>query len=280
MLARLRNWLSTRQRTRALRMHAIGDALWNDTVARLPCLAALDPPSRARLREAATLFLADKTFSAAHGLALTDEICVVIAAQAALPVLSLGLELYRGWLGVVVYPGEFLIRKTVEDEAGVVHDVVQEASGEAWEGGPVILSWEDVRLTAEGAPYNVVIHEFAHKIDMLTGEADGHPPFFSRWHGALDRQAWQRDFDAAYARFGAAVDRVPRRDWRRFERDSLIDPYAAEHPSEFFAVGSEVLFTCPHELRDEYPDLYRLLASYYLQDPAACIPTQAADFLS
>jgi Mlc titration factor MtfA (ptsG expression regulator) len=169
---------------------------------------------------------------------------------------------------VIVYPGEFVIRKTVEDEDGVVHEIEHDASGEAWEGGPVVLSWEDAQMTDGTDAYNVVIHEFAHKIDMLTGEADGHPPLFRRWHAPLDATAWADVFDHAYDHFCNQVDAVPERRWARFERESLIDPYAADHPSEFFAVCSEALFVQPHAFEAEYPELYRLLARYYRQDPA------------
>lgn len=216
-----------------------------------------------------SLFLAEKSFSTAHGLELTDAMIVGIAVQACLPVLNLDLSLYAGWVGIVVYPGEFVIRKTVQGDDGVVHEVEQDASGEAWEGGPVILSWEDAQMTDARDAYNVVIHEFAHKIDMLNGAADGYPPLFRRWHAPhLDAQAWSDVFDHAYDQFCARVDAVPDRAWARFERDSLIDPYAADHPSEFFAVCSEALFVQPRAFEAEFPELYRLLARYYRQDPA------------
>lgn len=268
MLSKLTRWLDTRRRERALRNHPIADDLWQATFDALPFLAHLDAPDLARLREMASLFIAQKEFSTAHGLELTDAMIVGIAAQACLPVLNLSLDLYRGWVGVVVYPGEFVIRKTVEDEDGVVHEVEQDASGEAWEGGPVILSWEDAQMTDARDAYNVVVHEFAHKIDMLTGETNGHPPLFRRWHAPLDAAAWADVFDHAYDNFCAKVDAVPQRRWARFERESLIDPYAADHPSEFFAVCSEALFVQPEAFEAEYPELYRLLARYYRQDPA------------
>lgn len=268
MLSKLTHWLDTRRRDRALRTHAIPDALWQATLDGLPFLSYLNATDLARLRETTSLFLAQKQFSTAHDLELTDAMTVAIAAQASLPVLNLGLDLYRGWVGVTVYPGEFVIRKTVEDEDGVVHEVEHDASGEAWEGGPVVLSWEDAQMTDGSDAYNVVIHEFAHKIDMLTGEADGHPPLFRRLHAPLDSQAWADVFDHAYDRFCARVDAVPERRWARFERESLIDPYAADHPSEFFAVCSEALFVRPKAFEAEYPELYRLLARYYRQDPA------------
>lgn len=269
MLSKLTRWLGKRRRDRALRSHPIPDALWHDTVERLPFLAYLAPADLDRLRELTSLFLAEKSFSTAHGLELTDAMIVGIAVQACLPVLNLDLSLYAGWVGIVVYPGEFVIRKTVQDDDGVVHEVEQDASGEAWEGGPVILSWEDSQITDARDAYNVVIHEFAHKIDMLNGAADGYPPLFRRWHAPhLDAQAWSDVFDHAYDQFCARVDAVPDRAWARFERDSLIDPYAADHPSEFFAVCSEALFVQPRAFEAEFPELYRLLARYYRQDPA------------
>ena len=234
MLTSLTRWLDSRKRERALRRHAIPDALWTQTLGNLPFLAWLGDADRVRLREMSSLFLAQKQFSTAHDLELTDEICVAVAAQAALPVLNLGLDLYRGWVGVVVYPGEFVIRKTVEDEDGVVHEVVQDASGEAWEGGPVLLSWEDVQMGTGDGAYNVVIHEFAHKIDMLGGEADGRPPLFKRLHADLTPREWEDIFDHAYDRFCRRVDSISDRRWQQFADTSLIDPYAADHPFRVF----------------------------------------------
>ncbi|MFL9871706.1 M90 family metallopeptidase [Paraburkholderia megapolitana] len=268
MLAKLTHWFDSRRRDRALRRYAISDALWQQTLDGLPFLAHLDTADLVRLRELTSLFIAQKQFSTAHDLELTDAITVAIAAQASLPILNLGLELYRGWVGILVYPGDFVVRQTVEDEDGVVHEVEHDASGEAWEGAHVALSWEDAQMTDGQDAYNVVIHEFAHKIDMLSGEADGHPPLFRRWHAPLDAAAWAGVFDHAYDQFCAKIDAVPQRRWSRFERESLIDPYAADHPSEFFAVCSEALFVQPHAFEAEYPELYRLLARYYRQDPA------------
>lgn len=265
----LTRMIEGKRRERALRNHTISDPLWQATLEALPFFGHLNDADLGRLREMTSLFIAYKEFSTAHDLPLTDEMIVAIAVQACLPVLNLGLELYRGWVGVIVYPGEFVIRKTVEDDSGVVHEIEQDASGEAWDGGPVVLSWEDAQQDGGADAYNVVIHEFAHKIDMLNGEADGHPPLFRKWHAPMDSDAWNDVFDTAYDRFCAQIDAVPARRWTRFERDSLIDPYAADHPSEFFAVCTEALFVRPQAFEREFPELYKILSKYYRQDPAA-----------
>jgi len=258
----------TWRRKRVIRRATIDEALWNRVVAQLPFLAGLPADDARRLRELAVLFLHEKEIAAAGGLELTDAIRLAIALQACLPILNLGLDFYDGWVGVVVYPGEFRVRRQELDDDGVMHEWDDELSGEAWPGGPVALSWEDVELgaapaAAGGEPgYNVVIHEFAHKIDMLKGEADGFPlP-----HADMDAGVWQRTLESAYARFVGMVDR---------ERETLLDPYGAEHPAEFFAVTSEAFFTDPHALREEFPGVYEQLKLFYRQDPAARLPPPA-----
>lgn len=253
-------------------LDVIDDDLWQTIVAELPFLACRSSSDLDKLRALAGEFLAHKHFSTAHDLPLTEAMRVSVAAQACLPVLNLPMALYRGWTGIVLYPGEFLIRKTVQDEDGVVHDVTQEASGEAWEGGPVLLSWQDVRPSEPLLAYNVVIHEFVHKIDMENGDADGVPPLIRRLHGELDADAWCAVFDPAYEEFCHHVAGVPESRWAQFANTSLLDPYAAEHESEFFAVCAEAFFVAPEAFRDEYPALYDLFSRYFLQDPAAALP--------
>ncbi|SDV47564.1 M90 family metallopeptidase [Chitinasiproducens palmae] len=265
-----RQWRARRSAAREARLvdaFAIPEPLWDATLARFAFVRWLDVASLQRLRRLVSLFLADKQFTMVQGLEPDDAIFAAIAVQACLPILELDLSLYGGWREIVVYPGEFVIRKTVQDEAGVVHEVVQDASGEAWHGGPVILSWQDAGDDS-GFAYNVVIHEFAHKIDMRNGVADGMPPLSDAWHRGIDRPAWRAGLQACFDAFCAAVAAVPRRAWRRFEAESLLDPYAAQDPAEFFAVASETFFVAPRALADEMPPLYDLLRAYYRQDPA------------
>jgi Mlc titration factor MtfA (ptsG expression regulator) len=246
-------WLTEWRRRRVLARHRIDERLWRETLDALPFVRALPAEARRRLRDLTLLFLAEKTFTGAHGLAVTDAMRVSIAAQACLPVLELGLDAYAGWRGIVVYPGDFRVRVRETDEDGVVHEFDDERAGESWAGGPVILSWD----AAQHAPdMNVVIHEFAHKLDMANGEADGVP----RLHAGMHRRAWQEAFREAYEGLCDAVDRG---------RDTWLDPYACESPGEFFAVLSEMFFTEPAETRRRYPDVYDQLKLFYRQDPAA-----------
>ena len=236
------------------RSTAISAELWAKTLTALPFIASLAVDEKNELKSLAEKFLAEKEFSTGGGLQLTDEICVSIAVQGCLPILKLGLAAYREWVGIVVYPNEFVVPRHIEDDSGVVHEFTDVLSGEAWQGGPLIISWRDVQMAGEG--YNVVIHEFAHKLDMLNGEADGIPAL----HSGIAEAEWAATFFAAYDDFCQRVDSG---------EDTIIDPYASDDPAEFFAVLSECFFEVPALVDREYPALYALLQRYYRQDPLA-----------
>ncbi len=247
-----RRWLDAR----TLRRRPIPDELWRLTLERHPFLAWRSVPDLVRLRELATLFLARKEFFGADGLLVTDEMAVAIAAQAALPVLRLGLGLYDGFVGIVVHRDQVLARREETDDDGIVHQFDEELSGEAMQGGPVMLSWHDVDAAGESSEwgYNVAIHEFAHVIDMADGAANGTPPLPDRH----TRDRWQQAMGSAFERYCSTV---------RSCRPSGLDPYAAQSIEEFFAVTSESFFVAPLSLQSEFPDVYALLKNYYEQDP-------------
>jgi Mlc titration factor MtfA (ptsG expression regulator) len=251
---RLRGW----RKARTLEKRAIPDALWQLTLARFPFLGRRSAPDQARLRELATLFLADKEFAGMQGLEVDDGMAVAIAAQACLPVLHLGLDSYSGFKGIVVHPDAVVARREVMDDDGVVHHYDEELAGEAMEGGPVMLSWRDVAEAGDSAEwgYNVVVHEFAHVLDMRDGAPDGVPLLPDR----AARARWLAVLEPEWQAFCERVDAG---------EDTLIDPYGAEAIDEFFAVASEVFFVAGAELRRAHPALYALLAGYYQQDPAA-----------
>lgn len=242
------------RRARRLEAVRIAPELWERVEAELPFLAFLDAAARTRLRDLARAFIAEKQFHGARGFALHDDAIVSIALQACLPILNFGLEVYRGWVGVIVYPGDFVIPRRVTDEDGVVHEYDDEVLGEAWDDGPVLVSWPARDERPEGV--NVVIHEFAHKLDMANGLADGLP----RLRPGMTREAWSAAFNQAYEDFCAAVDHGA---------DTALDPYGAESPGEFFAVASEAFFETPCCLESSYPEVYAQLRAFYALDPAA-----------
>jgi Mlc titration factor MtfA (ptsG expression regulator) len=255
----LRRWWSAYQKQRdesTLRKRPIPEALWQLTLARYPFLSRRSEADRSELRRLSTLFLAAKEFAGAQGLEVSDEIAVAVAAQACLPVLRLGLQHYNGFVGIVIHPDEVVAKREVMDEDGIVHRYDETLSGEAMEGGPIMLSWRDVESAGESAQwaYNVVIHEFAHVLDMTDGVANGVPLL----SGRAAREAWEQSIVAEFEAFCGQVDGG---------HDTLLDPYGSQSVDEFFAVASEAFFVAPHDMQREHPNLYALLASYYRQDP-------------
>ena len=217
-------------------------------------LARYGAPDRSRLRALTARFLGTKSIEPVQGLALDAPSRTALAALACIPVLELGLDAYAGWTSVVVHPGGFMVRDREVDEAGVVHEFAQARSGEAWLRGPVVLSWEDVAASGQLDGYNVVIHEMAHKLDMLNGDANGFPPL----HAGMDAISWHRDFTAAFDDLNRRLDAG---------EPTPIDDYAAHSPGECFAVMSEYFFELPRVLERAYPEVYRQLVAYYRQDP-------------
>ena len=243
------------RRRRILLRHPLNDALWQDVLADLRLLQGLTTEDLKRLRQWVTLFLHAKRINAAGGLLLTDKMRLIIAAQACLLILNLDLDYYAGWVEIIVYPDAFVPDHEVMDTSGVVHHVQAPLSGQAWLGGPVILSWADASKQHTTPGDNVVIHEFAHKLDMLNGDANGFPPL----HAEMSRQTWSTVFSQAFEDFRGSV---------AADEDTEIDAYAAETPGEFFAVLSEAFFETPLAVLRAYPEAYTQLKLFYRQDPA------------
>ncbi|MDO9073587.1 MAG: zinc-dependent peptidase [Rubrivivax sp.] len=258
MLGRLWQRWQRRREDAAVQRRAIPDDLWKRTLVRYPFLQRRDAADGAELRRLSSLFLDRKEFSAAGGLKLTDAMVVAIAAQAVLPVLRLGLARYDGFVGIVVHPDQVVARREVADDDGVVHSYDEPLAGEAMDGGPVMLSWRDVRAASQGAAsaYNVVIHEFAHVLDMADGAADGVPLLPPE----LPVAAWRATLRDEFTRFGQRVGAG---------EATALDPYGASGEEEFFAVASEAFFVDPEAMKKEHPALYGMLCRFYLQDPAA-----------
>ncbi|MDR0275670.1 MAG: zinc-dependent peptidase [Burkholderiaceae bacterium] len=250
-------------------------ALWQSAVAHYPFIARLPAPALARLERLARYFLADKQFTGAHDLRVTDAMAVAIAAQACLPLLWLGrphkpetaLLWYDDFVGIVLQPGEVIARRESMDSAGLVHQYSEVLIGEAMPRGPLMLSWPAVQQ-AGGAQdrSSVVIHECAHKMDMRSGYADGCPPLRRGMLGshsaAHARRLWAALWEPAYRYFCEQLTLAD-----RFGAPyPWLDPYAATAPAEFFAVACEAHFVCPEPFALEYPQLAASLREFFNQN--------------
>lgn len=255
------------RRRRLLERFPIDDELWDWAIKEHRIFRALGEADRIRLRELATVFLAEKLFDPVDGAEIDEELKVSVAAQACLPLLGLDIDWYSDWSTIIVTPREYDVRKRDVDEAGVVHEYDDEFSGEAFDLGPVALSRVDIESSGWGDGYNVVIHEMAHKLDGRDGAFDGCPPL----HRDMDYGAWREAFRSAYESLRAGLERPAAKRGRRSKsgRGPRIDPYAAESPDEFFAVCCEYFFERPALLNSEYPGVYRQLALFFRRDPLA-----------
>jgi len=240
---------------RLWRKPTLDPVLWREATAAVPWVVALDSERAARLQALAARFLHEKAITPIGELALADAQRVQLAALCCLPLLEFGAEGLHGWSQLLVYPDAFRVNRSHVDAAGVLHEWDDELIGEAWESGPVILSWADVEadLAAPREGFCVAVHEIAHKLDALDGTLDGTPPLPRAW-----QREWARDFQGAYDRLAAAVDRG---------RRTAIDGYAAEAPEEFFAVCSEYHFSAPGLLRAEMPQVAAHLQRFYGRSP-------------
>ena len=251
----------------------IPDTLWQATLSEYGFLQALPADEQSRLRQLASHFLAQQEFHGAQGLEVTDAMAVAIAAQACLPLLHWGapeqaLRWYGDFVGIVVHPGEVLARREAVDEAGVVHHYDEVLSGEAMEHGPVMLSWQDVAAAGSSAEtgYNVVVHEFAHKIDMCNGEPEGCPPLPAGFMGATSpraaRAAWLAVLEPAFDAFREQVI-IDERFGGMGGEGPWLDPYGAESPTEFFAVACEAYFVNRSRFGEEFADLLPLFDAFF-----------------
>lgn len=229
---------------------------WPELQARAALIAALPPEQSERLRKLCVWFLTHKAITPARDYSLDDDQRILIAALCCLPVLHLGPRWLRDWAQVIVYPNSFVTRRHgLDEDSGVVSEWEEELAGEAWEFGPLLLSWADIVHDLEDphAGYQLVAHEIAHKLDALDGVLDGTPPL-----PAARRMAWIRDFQYAYDDLRRRVECGQR---------TSIDEYAATSVAEFFAVTSEYHFSAPALLARAMPAVAAHLRDFYAASP-------------
>ena len=240
------------------RSQPIPSPLWDVLLAEHPFLTWRSPSELEQLRRLCGVFLRHKEFHGADGFVVTDAVALAVAAQACLPVLHLGLEWYEGFVGIVMHAGPVLAQREFVDDLGLVHTYEEELVGEVHDGGPVMLSWHEGAAPShatDATAFNVVIHEFAHVLDLQDGVMDGMPPMPTAM-----RALWKSVVPAAFDRFDER---------RACGYPSVVDAYGAQDIGEFFAVTAEAFFTRPVELLAENPELYALYGGFFRQDPAS-----------
>jgi len=244
-----------------LHRYAIKHNLWDSVTDNLQLLQGMSSVEKAHLRELSTVFLQQKRILGVE-MQVTDKMRVMIAVQACLPVLTLGIELLSGWTDIIIYPNAFRVSRDEVDEYGIVHHNERILSGEAWSKGPVILSWGDIERDLQGIHHghNVIIHEISHKLDMLNGVANGMPPL----HVSMQSTQWASNLNSAYQLINQRLEN---------HQSLCINSYAATSPAEFFAVFSEYFFCAPEIVNIHFADVYLLLQKYYRQDPLSRIVT-------
>lgn len=247
------NYINQWWQNRIIKRSKFTQPQWQQAIRQLPLLQQLTQEEIRKLIQLAILFLHYKSIEGARDHQITPEMKLNIALQACLPILNLGMEWYKGWVSVIVYPAQFRPQRTFVDEYGVEHVSHATLSGESWHKGPVVLSWQDTKNSGHIDGYNLVIHEFAHKLDVLNGKTNGFPPL----HRNMNTSLWPKVFSQAYTDFKQRLNSNP----------IPIDSYAAESPAEFFAVFSEVFFERPHIINQYYPQIYQQLALFYRQEP-------------
>ena len=258
--------LGVRRRRRVKRIHEPFPDHWRKLLHRsLPLYRRMPAELRLRLEPRVREFLLDVDFIGCQGLLVTDEMRLVIATQACLLIAGRPAARYRSLYGILIYPDEFVVEESDEDEAGVITEGTRVLSGQTFETSRIVLSWRDVQESGTGdEAYNVVLHEFAHHLDHSVGgsltSSSSRQRAQESWHAVLNRE---------YEGLCDAVDAG---------EPTLIDPYGAEHLEEFFAVATETFFERPRELQRRHSHLYAELQGFYRLDPASWpAPARAMD---
>jgi len=229
--------------------------VWLREFCGIPLYRRLPVSDRAELGGVVQILAAEKRWEGAAGLSVSLEMKLTILAQAAILLLHRRTRYFPLLRSIIVYPASYDVVEEVETEDGFVEEIDESRAGEAWSSGAVVLSWDDVLRDLTHPQENVVLHEFAHQLDAEDGALNGAPILPTR---AL-RERWTAAMTVAFERLRHAVDR---------EQETLLDPYGADDPAEFFAVATEMFFLRPLALQAEERDVFDLLRDFFHQDPA------------
>lgn len=244
-------------RRRALLARPFPEAWLKILEDKVPYFQVLPEEDKLELKGHITIFLAEKHFEGAGGLKLTEEMKIVVAAQACILLLHRKTDYYPTLSSIVIYPSPYRAPNTTVLPGGVVADDPQARLGESWGMGVVILAWDNVLESAHNIHdgRNLVFHEFAHQLDEEDGTANGRPVLKLKTQYA----DWAKVLSGEFQNLQELSEE---------HKKTLIDPYGATNPAEFFAVITETFFEKPIQLQRKHPQLYRQLQLFYQQDPA------------
>jgi Mlc titration factor MtfA (ptsG expression regulator) len=261
LLGLLVGWVLVRswRPSRAPRPAAEVPGTWRPLIeTRVPLTRKLTPEEWDHLLWLVRGFVQEKSFEGIDGLAITEEIKVIVAAQACMLLLHLEMGPFPRVRSIILYPGTFVPNAPLLDRHVRVEPEREPAPllGEALRG-VIVLSWESVlQSTVEPRDgHNVVLHEFAHELDQEDGYVDGIPLL----EAPQSTRVWARVLRERFEEL--------QRKTKDGESD-LLNAYGATNRAEFFAVATELFFERPVEMRERYPDLYGELKGFYRQDPA------------
>lgn len=236
----------------------ISDA-WRRILERnVPLYRRMPAELREELHGHVNVLLNEKRFAGCAGQQMTDEIRVTIAGHASLLLLNHPRPSYfPDFRSILVYPDTYVADEISYDGEVEIHERVARA-GESWHRGPVILSWQDIvnGISGEDDGVNVILHEFAHKLDEQNGDTEGLPVLGDE----ADYAEWARVLSREFAALEKTVDAG---------EAGLLDDYALTSPAEFFAVATEAFFEKPGDMKRTLPELYAQLGRYYRVDPAS-----------
>jgi MtfA peptidase len=228
---------------------------------KVPYYNILPTNLRDELKKHIAVLVYEKIFEGCGGLEMTENVRLTIAAYAAILLLGHSSDYYPLLNAILVYPDDYYAPSYQEDEAGIITEGVEQRSGESWDHGSIVLSWNDIQSDIN-EPYNgknLVFHEFSHQLDDRYGvtagiDDDGNIVTPNEWNTILAKH---------YRKLRSTVKRRQR---------MLLDPYGATHPAEFFAVATESFFDNGYRLKNHHPELYETLKSFYEVDPASYLP--------
>lgn len=244
-----------------IRRRSFPESWQNVLDSRVPYYKFLPEVLKNELRTHMMVILNEKNFEGCGGLDLTEEKKAIIAAYATILILGEPAGYYPSLQAILVYPDDYIAPVHEEDASGIMTEGMEPRSGESWDLGSIVLSWNDIQqdISNPGSGKNLIFHEFSHQLDDRYGITSG----IDNDGNVLTSSEEDEILAKHFRHLRRAVNR---------RQQTLLDPYGATNPAEFFAVATECFFENAHNLNKQHPQLYHLLKAFYNIDPVSYLP--------